>query len=329
MTPLVLSVALVASPVVELEKKAAPARDKAIDFLKKQQKADGTWEGVVIATLADLEGGTTGLVALALLEAGVPPKDPAVAKAVEYLVKLEPKKTYVVSLQTRVLARVDAKAHANQLQANADWLVKNGIGWRVGDDGSPDGKLRGWSYPQNDIADGSNTHFAVLGLHAAAQAGAKVDGKVWAQVRELYSRTQIREGTWRYYGGGAGEGMPVSVSMTGAALVGLTLAARNEKTGKPDPAFDKGMAAYLAMFQFEAPKSTAHHLMVVAELGRLLGVTEFKSGAKARAWYREGVEKLVKEQKEDGSWAFGRLIDGTPVLATAFGLYFLGPPAGK
>ena len=118
-----------------------------------------------------MEGGCSQLATLALLEAGVPAKDPAVAKAVEYLVKLEPKKTYVVSLQTQVLARADPKKHAKQIQKNADWLIEKAV--------RKDGKLEGWSYPGHDLTDNSNTHFAVVALHAAAQAGAKVDAKIW------------------------------------------------------------------------------------------------------------------------------------------------------
>jgi hypothetical protein len=38
---------------------------------------------------------------------------------------------------------------------------------------------------------------------------------------------------------------------------------------------------------------------------------------------------LLREQNQDGSFAKGSGIDGDPVLATAFGLYFLGPPAKK
>ena len=151
-----------------LDEKVASARDKAIDFIKKQQKEGGHWEGVVL-NLLDMEGGCSALATLALLEAGVPAKDPAVAKAVEYLVKLEPKKTYVVSLQTQVLARADPKKHAKQIQKNADWLIEKAV--RKG------GKLVGWSYPGHNLADNSNTHFAVVALHYAAQTGAKLDAK--------------------------------------------------------------------------------------------------------------------------------------------------------
>jgi squalene cyclase len=321
MTAFVLTAVLAAAPAQkgdeEFQKEVATAREKAIDFLKKQQNMDGTWEGQILGFLVDMEGGQTALAALALLEAGVPADDKALAKAIEYLEKLEPKKTYVVGLQTQVLAAADPKKYKGQIQKNADWLVKHAIG-------AGGGKIRGWSYPGNAIADGSNTHFAVMGLHAATQAGANVDPKVWLQVREMYRDTQTKDGGWTYYQGQFAE--KSSMSMTTAALAGLTVSAEYDKGAKkPDPAVEKGMKL-LVPWDFEGPKSTFYALFTVAELGRAIGANEFKDGVKAKAWYREGVEKLLKTQRDDGAFATGsKSVDGQPVLATAFGLYFLGP----
>ena len=89
---------------------------------------------------------------------------------------------------------MDAKKYKEQIQTNVDWLLEQAI--KTG------GKLEGWSYPVNIFADGSNTHFAVTGLHAAAQAGAKVDEKVGKQIEDLYIRDQNENG-WPYYSGPA------------------------------------------------------------------------------------------------------------------------------
>lgn len=299
------------------------ARAKAIEFLRKQQK-DGKWEGNFLNFLTDMEGGVTALVALCLLESGVPTNDPAVTKAIEYLAKLEPKKTYVVSLQTQVLARADPKAHKEQIQKNVDWLLKEAIQMK--------NRLEGWSYPANTIADNSNTHFAVVALHAAKGAGAKIDAKVWEQIREFYTRTQSKTGGWGYYNGTELGVNPLSFSMTTCGLVGLAVAAKHHEDMKePGEAFKLGMAKLLAMEAPTASKSDGYLWMATAELGRLLDKTEFKAGDKGIAWYREGAEKLLKTQKEDGSWAWAEKggIDAYPVLTTAFGLYFLGPPKKK
>ncbi len=302
----------------KFQKDIAAAREKAIEFLKKEQK-DGKWEGAVINALADMEGGFSALVALSLLEAGVPANDPVVTKAIKYLVKLEPKKTYVVSLQTQVLARADAKAHKEQIQKNADWLMKEAIQTK--------GKLQGWSYPANSMSDNSNTHFAVVALHDAAQAGAKIDAKMWEQIREYYTRTQLKAGGWGYTNTAQAGGTTATASMTMCGLLGLAVASKhNEKLKEPGEAFETGLAALLKLVPSSNSKSEGYEWMAMAELGRAIGKTEFKSGDKGMNWYREGAEKLLRTQKEDGSWTRKGGIDTNPVLTTACGLYFLGPP---
>jgi hypothetical protein len=64
---------------------------------------------------------------------------------------------------------------------------------------------------------------------------------------------------------------------------------------------------------------------VNAELGQLLGTREFKSSTKTVAWFREGAERLLKEQHANGAWDREKL-DADGVLTTAYALYFLGPP---
>jgi hypothetical protein len=323
----ILAAVVVASAAVpqeadqKLQKDVADAREKAIKYLKAQQTAQGHWEGLVLAYLADMDGGSTALVVLGLLEAGVPADDPAVKKALEYLEKLSPKRTYVVSLQTQVFAKADAKKYAEPIQKNADWLIDTALGFKK------DGKLEGWSYPGNTVSDNSNTHFAVFGLHAAANAGAKVDQKLWPAIRRYYLHNQ-RERGWTYHNAQVGDTAP-SRSMTSAALVGLAVVDKYDKaTDASKEAFEKGMKAFLAFPDFN-PKSTGYQTLVIAELGRVTGSPTFKAGDKTVAWYREGAAKLVKEQQPDGSWVFGKGIDGAAVLTTAFGLYFLGPPEKK
>jgi hypothetical protein len=302
-----------------LEEKVAAARGKAIEFLKKQQDKRGTWEETTLALIADMEGGATALVALALLEAGVPANDPAVVKAVDYLVRLEPKKTYVVSLQTQVLCRVDGKKHQALIQKSVDWLQEKAV---------KTGKmLAGWSYPASNLADGSNTHFAVMALHAASEAGAKVDAKVWEQIRGLYQRSQ-KEGGWGYYSDRKAGGEAISANMTACGLLGLSIADKHDKNAKgSDPAFEKGMPVLLKLRS--GGKSEAYGRFAIAELGRVLGTTEFKAGKMGVAWYREGAERLLQLQKADGSFDGKPGLDANPILSTAFGLYFLGPPAKK
>lgn len=323
MLPILLSLSLavsVQSPRAAddgLEKSIAASRAKGIDYLKKQQKKDGTWETGALE-VAGMTGGFTALVVLSLLEAGVAHDDPAIATAMPYLLKLKHEKSYVVSLQVQVLARLDRKKYAKDIQAGADWLMEKSI--------SRAGKLEGWSYPSAQIADGSNTHFAVVALREAALAGAKVPDRTWDQIRKLYAESRGNDG-WGYYGR---MGQPATRTMTAAALTGLVMAAEFDKTGKgTDPAFDKGMASLLKGSPPRQGTSEVYEWFVTAELGRALATREFKSGDLVKPWYRDGAARLVKEQKINGSWEGKPGLDRSPMYATACALYFLGPPGER
>ncbi|HXD85232.1 MAG TPA: hypothetical protein VN641_01980 [Urbifossiella sp.] len=308
----------------KLDEAVAPARNKAIDFLKSQRNEQGNWEALDDANakiIADMDGGRTALAALALLRAGIPANDAALVKAIDYLAKLPPKKTYVVSLQTQVLVRADAKKYKDVIRKNADRLLDNAIGFKGG-------QLEGWSYGGNpgpwNRADGSNTHFAVMALHTAVQAGIKVDDKIWPGIRDLYIRTR-RDAGWMYLFDRVQAGRATE-SMTASALLGLAIAGSHIRPTDADKeAFEKGMEA-LAKANYGVTSSQAYLDLTLAELGQVLGSREFNAGAKKVAWYREGVARLLKDQKADGSWKGKTPLEIDPVLCTAMELYFLGPP---
>ena len=289
----------------------ATSRRRAIEFLKNQQNKSGTWESAGQSYTTNMDGGITAFVTLSLLEGGVSPKDAAITKAVNYLAKLPPQKTYVVSLQTQVLARVDVKKHADTIQKNVDWLLEKAM--RKGND------LLGWAYPENALADGSNTHFAVFALHIAARSGAKVDDKVWNDIRAHYVRTAVKDG-WPYNS----FDQRASQSMTLAALVGLTIATNHLKEAtNTNKAIEDAWKAF-ADDKGSTTKSEAYLLHVTAELGQLKETQTFKVGDKEIAWFANGAAKLVKNQNMDGSWKLGKGIDALEIYSTAAALYFLG-----
>ena len=73
----------------------------------------------------------------------------------------------------------------------ADWLISKGLGWQINAQSKVvGGELKGWSYPGASVADNSNTQYALLGLYAAKQAGAKIDDSVWTAILDYYTRTQ-------------------------------------------------------------------------------------------------------------------------------------------
>ncbi|QDU22034.1 DUF4159 domain-containing protein [Urbifossiella limnaea] len=320
----------------ELVERVRKGIDGGVRYLKsKQNRATGNWEGeqFVLNFVVNMEGGTTALVTLALLNAGLTEKDESVRKALDYLRTLPPRKTYVVGLQNLALAEARQPKDLPIIQRNADWLVERAIGLRNGD-------LKGWTYEGgNSLGDGSNTQYALLGLYAAKQAGAKVDDNVWRAIQKHYTGYQIpvtaTSGGWSYHNPPLDPA--VSFTMTVAGVCGLLIAGLGleESTQGLDPATGvaancgvyaetsavaRGMNWIAANFNFDSGKSIFYNVYGIERLGRLSG----ERFIGRYDWYREGCEYLLKAQ-EPGTGAFSkpRGIDGAEVLSTSFALLFL------
>src|SRR4051794_36718147 len=63
-------------PEDELVNKVRDSIKRGVQFLKSNVNKQGNWEGIVLQYLADMEGGSTALVTLALLNCGEKPDDP-------------------------------------------------------------------------------------------------------------------------------------------------------------------------------------------------------------------------------------------------------------
>lgn len=328
----------------ELVEKVRKAIDNGVKFLKKEQSPQGNWEGIVLNVLADMEGGVTSLVTLALLNSGVKPTDPVVAKSLTYLRGLRPKKTYVVGLQTMVFEQAREKKDLPRIQQNAEWLIEHGIGWNTdGNHRVTGGDLAGWSYPGNQFADNSNTQYALLGLYAAKEAGAQIDKSVWEGIQKFYSRSQRlaspTSGYWSYSNNREIEGRDIdgpSFTMSVAGVCGLLIAGMgldqseqqlNEVTGvaarcgsyAENGALAKGMNWVAANFNFDAGHSSFYNIYGIERLGRLSGQRFIDK----HDWYRGGCEKLVRLQETNGSIVGQKGLDRAALLSTSFALLFL------
>jgi len=321
-----------AKPEDELVNKVRDSIKRGVTYLKKNINAQGNWEGVVLQFLADMEGGTTALVTLSLLNCGEKPDDPQIAKALDYLAGLPPRKTYVVGLQNMVFAEARRPKDLAVIQRNADWLIEKALGYQNGA-----GKLNGWSYPGNNLPDNSNTQYALLGLYAAKQAGAKIEDRHWKAIQEYYTRTQAPAGFWRYHNGTefGGDGS-ASFTMSVAGVCGLVIAGMgldqsaqqlDPATGiaaacgiyAEDSALARGMNWVASKFAFNQGKSNSYNIYGIERLGRLSGqrfIGKFD-------WYREGCVYLLGKQDANGSIVVGAGIDGSEILSTAFCLLFL------
>jgi RNA polymerase sigma factor (sigma-70 family) len=302
-----------------LAKKIREAQIKGIEYLKSAQKDEGgrwTWENSILANLQP--GGVSALVTLALLESGVTVNDPVVVRALPYLRTLEPKHTYVVSLQTQVVCKVNQKNDAERIKRNVKWLEDSAV-WK-------EDKLRGWSYAkgQGDRGDNSNTRYAVTALYAAQKAGFKVaKDDFWKSVQDYYVQSQNPAGGWAYTNDVPG--LKGSHTMTGSALIGLSQVKdiRGKDAKDADTAIDAGFAWIAKEFLLSNEPHTFYNFDVIAALGRASERKDFGTKDKKIDWYRLGAEWLLKNQKPDGRWEIANALDQYPLISTSFALRFL------
>jgi hypothetical protein len=314
-----------------LVKKVRTAIDEAVDFLKKKQEADGSWE------LAGLpqngSGGATALVMLALLNAGVKTNDPVIQKGLAWMRKNPADRTYAAGLQTMVYCLVGDRGDRKRISDNVKWILSARL---------PDG----WSYTRlalrnTGLADNSNTQYALLGLHEAIVAGIKVDRQVLLEIQKHFLDTQ-RNGGWNYKANAGGNTMNMTTAgLCNLVITGMDLADPKAVLQKDGSAKNCGeykenepLAKALTWLGDHFPArldddragetfgSPFYGLYGIERAGRLTG-QRYLGG---HDWYEIGCRWLVAAQKADGSWrgSFGpRALDHYPVVATSFALLFL------
>lgn len=315
----------------DLVKQVNDAIEKGKKYLLTRQNSGGNWELSVESTA--YPGGWTSLVILALIQSGVPRDDPAIVRGLDYLRTIDAGRTYAVALQTMAFTAAGYAKDLPLIQRNADWLVAARVV-------NEDPRKSGWYYgARGPLADGSNTQYALLGLHEAKQAGAKIDPAIWDWVRELYKNSQLG-GAWVYRPGWK-EGP--SISMTAAGLCGLLISGMDASTGKET--IRDGVVEGCGKYE-----DNRHVMLALDWLGQALPVDRDGqlnggriphlyytlygieragrlSGQRflgRHDWYRLGCDYLVRNQLADGHWEGGSSMgDGAPVLATCFAMLFL------
>ncbi len=314
-------------PLVEQVRKAIQG---GIKYLRSKQLADGSWEIDEFSKVRP--GGWTSLALLALLNAGVPPEDRMIQKGLDWLRKQEPGFVYVRALQTMVYAEAGRNEDGERIQRNVQWLLKARI--KDGD------KLLGWTYTTSHQApDNSNTQYALLGLHAAHMAGAKIPAGVWKEIRDFYIDTQLESGGWVY---AQRHNNHSYLTMDTAGLCGLLIAGMELNSGREKlvvPArgsvhadncgqYDEKGPIQKALrwisgprFDIELSDKVYYNLYGIERAGRLSG----QRFLGPHDWYREGCKYLVAAQnKVDGDWpGRGFQFDKWPLINTSFSLLFL------
>jgi hypothetical protein len=305
-----------------------------VRYLARQQQADGSWPD------ADHRAhtGTSSLVMLALLTAGEAPGTPTIDRGLRYLEKFSANdlgRTYSVALQTMVFAAADPAKYRLRMAANVEWLERAQI--KQGDHNEWPGS---WTYTAEKEApgDNSNTQYALLGLHAAAEVGIPVRPETWLRSRRYWEDAQRRDGSWGYMPQGADS---PTASMTCAGISSLVISGlkrfqgqevllpsgeiRNCGAGGLNVDLQRGIDWLSTHFRVTENWGRGqlwkyYYLYGLERAGRLTGQRFFGE----HDWYREGARYLVGEQDRlQGYWQGSEHTEREPIIATSFAVLFL------
>ena len=274
---------------------------------------------------------------LALLAAGEKPDSPAVRKALDRLRKLRPEdlnSTYAIGLQTMVLAAADPERDRLRIAANVDWLERSQI--------TPEDPVYwpgSWTYTafkRGKHGDNSNSHYALLALHAAAEAGLRVRPEVWALARQYWEGSQRQDGGFTY----TPDSPASSASMTCAGISALAITRYHMRRqpqetlkeatvsncggGRTDRNLQGGIDWLSRNFAVDQNLPTGkvwlfYYLRDLELAGGSAGVRFFGPND----WYRLGAEALVEAQDKLGGFWSGALLERDPIISTSFALLFL------
>lgn len=308
-------------------------------YLAKTQNADGSWEWV--GNQRSYSVGVTSLALLALLNSDMTLEDEPVRKALKYLRNVrqsEPDNIYEISLMIMALAAAR--------DGQRDILRIEELARRLEDAqkiGGPEPGAWGYSARGSDRqawpGDRSNAQYAILGLHAAAQAGVQIKKTTWERARSYWVNGQNADGGWNYVNRQGGNSYG---SMTAAGISSLAITSEmlrdptsdETPTGEPvccgsqtvDDALERGIAWLGDRFEVGRNPGRGgeilYYLYGMERAGRLSARRFFGNAD----WYRRGAEYLCDQQQSGrliGAWIGKGYGEKSPVIGTSFALLFL------
>jgi len=299
-------------------------------YLQSRQYDDGSFpaDGALTHTV-----GSTALATLALLKSGLPPEDQVVHRSLDYLRRVPPAdipRTGELALSLLVYATVAQESDRPRLEALAERLA------------AAQTESGAWPYlvggPPGDV---SISHFALLGLRDAAQAGANVSPDVWRKSAAYWRGLQNPDGGWSEFASSesgdaaertTGRESAVPATLAGVAtlsfcgdmqaLAGLSeTASSHEECGIPrDGNAARGIAWLNARARTVPDLDTqkfflTSHLYGVELANRLEGPLFVSE----RSWYLAGASALLRRQDR----AEGRWRGNNEVMATSYAMLYL------
>ncbi|MBI5361030.1 MAG: hypothetical protein HZA48_10660 [Planctomycetes bacterium] len=292
---------------------------EGVKYLQSKSEADG--KIISKGSFAGYPLGLTAIACYAMLKSDVPVDDPAVEKALGFIIKSGTacENTYQISLAAMALATalqhvgemekksttVSKKKMLEALELTAKWLIE------------AQGRQGAWTYGKagtGEQYDHSCTQFAMLGLYAAAISGIKIPEEIWQKSRNHFVGIQVPDGGWSY-SGNAGS----SMSMTCAGIASLMIAdyrcrlfkEADAKLDKPEnkQQIDKGFQCLQAIVgnSFDKSSVNLYALYSIERACMMAGLIKIGD----IDWYKKGAEALLSVQKYDGSWdrSYGDIVD--------------------
>lgn len=341
--------------------KVKALREKGIAYLKNTQAADGSWTNAT-------QPGITGLVLCGLLDAGVKPSDPAVAKGLKHLEGYRQKdggiyyeksghKNYETCISMMAFAKANVEGQYDDMLKKADAYVRE-LQWDETEKiDAKDVKYGGAGYGRTgDRPDLSNTAFLIDALKAA---GAKEDDPALKKALVFVSRSQNLESEYNttplvakvndggfYYTPALGGQSPAGntdngglrsyASMTYAGLKSMIYAGLTEKDPRVKAAYEWAQKHYTMTENPGMGKAGLYYYYHA--LAKALSTMKVDRIADAKGtkhdWRKEMVVELEKNQGDNGAWVntADRWMEGNPDLVTSYALMALkycDTPAGK
>ncbi|MEX1095126.1 MAG: prenyltransferase/squalene oxidase repeat-containing protein [Planctomycetales bacterium] len=332
-------------------------RKAGIDFLRTSQAEDGSWT-VPVAP------GISGLCVAALLQNGVSPDDPTVAKGLKHLESFVQKdggvyypkgnhRNYETCIALLAFKAANRGGRYDKLLAGAEKFLRD-LQWDQGEGiEDSDAAYGGAGYGTHSRPDLSNTQFLLEALQAA---GAEPDDPAIQKALIFVSRTQnlesehnntphaakVNDGGFYYTpaAGGSSQagltengGLRSYASMTYAGLKSMIYAGLT----KEDPRVKAALEWLRKHYSLDenpgmGQQGLYYYYHTFAKTLDVLGEDRFEDArGNQHDWRKELVAKLAELQKENGSWvnSADRWYEGDPNLATAYSLMALSHCAPK
>ena len=310
------------------------AIDRGITFLRDRQNANGSWQ---MEGHGDQRTGSTAIAVIAMRSCGVPPNDPSIQRAMQFLRAFSGTNAggnYSLALQTMAFCLVDPARDLPTIRQNVALLERGQR--RGGNEHSG-----GWHYTMDGGGSClSNSQFTILALYEAERVGVQVSDATWRAALRYWSVTQNRDSGWGYTpiaGGGSGGLGGSTGSMTCAGIASLIISAGVADRGgavvqgnniicfqrtdsQHSQQIGRGIDWLANNFTVrQNPRlGTTWHMYYLYSLERVGRMTNQRFIGQ-HDWYRAGTEQILTLQVDGGHWDQG----GYRISETAFALLFL------